>query len=277
MDESILEFLKEFYIYITRITDISYDSERPPSETGSENDPNSVVSRVGTKSHGMLVGCAYEIFNMIPRVSALARRKRGRLRNRDTGKQMTEDQARELEEDRASYHAMHAYIQAWQPVSDVDPDITICGAIYQQAVLCYLDVSFADPSLVAEPQLPLIVQERFDTLNPLLEALPLEANISSTLCWPLALFGSLAKDETQRDIIYRRLQAMWDVLKIGNITATMKFLERLWGDLRRDEIVLVGSSASSTKRTAKGKKNVPVDLTDMEGLMKRYNQLVSFV
>jgi hypothetical protein len=275
MDESIFEFLKEFYIYLTRITEISYDSECPPSETEcTDPDPNAVGTWISPKSHGMLVGCSYELFNMIPRVAALSRRKRERLRRTKSGRPMTDEMSEELEQDTAYYYAMRSQILAWQPPANAHRDFITCGEIYRQAVLCYLDISFADPAVLAQPEAPDFVHACFNNLNQLLEILPLDAYITSTLCWPMALFGSLAKDEAQRAVIYNRLQAMWDVMRLGNITATMRFLERLWADLRSGSIVLVGSIECPSPE--KNGKNKPVDLTDMEGLMRRYNLLLSF-
>ncbi|EEP78063.1 predicted protein [Uncinocarpus reesii 1704] len=183
-----------------------------------------------------------------------------------------------------AYYDLRSQVLSWQPPSDARDDFITGGRIYQQAILCYLDASFASPPLTAQTDLPDFICERFETLKHLLDELPVDAPISHTLCWPLALFGSLARKAEQREFIIHRLQAMWEILHLGNIRTTMRFLERLWDDHHAslsNNVAACGSvdgTSSALVRATKRKINSKdiYDNSDMEALMKRYELMFSF-
>lgn len=282
-----LEFLKEFYTYILRITEISSDSQSIVLQGSISLDPpDRDFTWVSGKSYGMLVGCSYELFDMIPQVSSLARRKRHKIK--ESRKQKSQSQknnaSNELDADEMAYRILKSRILSWQPPPDARKDFVTCGWIYQQAILCHLDASFANPPITAQAPLPEFIIERFENLKLLLGELPVDAPISHTLCWPLALFGSLARGAEHRELIFNRLQAMWELLRLGNVKTTMNFLRRLWDDNSGDFVYSSSNDTSATGdsstviRAPKRKRisKVVYDNSDMEALMKRYELMFSF-
>ncbi|KAK2751075.1 hypothetical protein FQN57_000150 [Myotisia sp. PD_48] len=285
MDQSILEFLKEFYIYITRITEISsneiiqLDDQYQPI-----HHPRSASPWVSNKSFGILVGCAHELFDLIPQVSALARERRRKYSSEGDNTQQAVPSPATLDDngEDLAYYSLLAKILAWVPPESSPSDFATAGKIHQQALLCYLDISCANPPISAQSELPESIQGRFYVLNNLLAELPLDAPISSTLCWPLALFGSVARDEYQRAIILGRLEAMWGFLHIGNIMSTMNLLKRLWDDKRLNdfpapEIGYPNNTAVALRRQPHSISKRAADPSDMEALMKKYALMISFV
>ncbi|KMP07205.1 hypothetical protein CISG_06823 [Coccidioides immitis RMSCC 3703] len=291
IDESILEFLKEFYTYVLRITEISNDSQIIVLHGSVRQEtPTGDFAWVSGKSYGMLVGCSYELFDMIPQVSALARRKRQRIKenSKQSSSSARSKHQEEPDTDEMAYRILRSRILFWRPPSDARQDFITCGWIYQQAILCYLDVSFANPPITAQTPLPRFIHERFERLKCLLDELPIDAPISHTLCWPLALFGSLARKADHRELILNRLQAMWELLRLGNINTTMNFLKRLWEDDGSDMSDNAASSSCDHPATTKNssamvratkRKRAPKiisDNSDMEALMKKYELMFSF-
>lgn len=282
-----LEFLKEFYTYILRITEISSDSQSIVLQGSIRLDPpDRDFSWISGKSYGMLVGCSYELFDMIPQVSSLARRKRHKIKESRRQKLQNHKHAtpHELDADEMAYRILKSRILSWQPPPEAQKDFVTCGWIFQQAILCHLDASFANPPLTAQTPLPDSILERLENLKLLLGELPVDAPISHTLCWPLALFGSLAREVKYRELIYNRLQAMWELLRLGNVQTTMNFLRKLWDDNSGDFVYSSTNDTSPTGnsgtvvRAAKRKRisKVVYDNTDMEALMKRYELMFSF-
>lgn len=280
MDQSLLEFLKEFYIYISRITEISCDSERLPyrDQYRPVHDPTSAAPWISNKSFGILVGCAHELFEMIPQVSAYGRKRRrdymhGTKRGHEPDTPNDEGLIDDDWADELTYYSLQAKILAWQPPEGAHEDFVTCGLIYQQALLCYLDISYITSPITAHSDMPDSIMQRFGVLDVLLAKLPLDAPISSTLCWPLALFGSVAREGPQRAMVLGRLEAMWQFLRIGNIMSTMNLLKRLWGDEPKDSTTSTSPiPAPRPRRTAKKVS----DPSDMEGLMKKYALMISF-
>ncbi|KAI1936227.1 hypothetical protein LOZ66_004684 [Ophidiomyces ophidiicola] len=286
IEDSMLEFLKEFYTYIFRITELSNDSQTVILHGSvSHVPPTNEFSWLSGKSYGMLVGCSYELFDMIPQVSALARRKRQKIK--EAQKQRSRGYGSTVPEggdtDEMACRILRSRILAWRPPPDARPDFVTCGLIYQQAILCYLDTAFSNPPLTAQSPLPDFVLQRLDRFVVLLDQLPADAPISHTMCWPLAMFGSLSRRTDHRKLILDRLQAMWELLRLGNIRTTMNFLQKLWEDNQGDgsthtpsaECIRIVSPGAKASKRRRGLRTIH-DNSDMEALMKKYEIMFSF-
>ncbi|RFU27501.1 hypothetical protein B7463_g8841, partial [Scytalidium lignicola] len=225
-EESILEFLKEYYAYIAHITDLSTDMDTPSSDPSSFTGAEPLTS---DKSSGVLLGCAYKLFEMIPRISTLAREQHELT---TYASQSTMDQYKLEEKAHLVVQKrlnLQSHIFAWQPPPNCDNDFELCGRIYQQALLVYNNPPF--PSIFSNSASNLsFARQSIDNTISLLNLLPMNAPISATLVWPLAFLGTLAEELHQRHAIRSRLEGIWNILGLGNVKATIDFLDRYWSD-----------------------------------------------
>jgi hypothetical protein len=225
VEPSILEFLTEFYVYTQGITSLSTWAD--DSELGTITHATQTQPLASVNSPGFLLGCAYDIFNFIPHAYDLVQRKRRTLLNSGVPAWLSEFEC-DIEQDQ--YEDLHSQISQWQAPVNSSPDFATCGYIYQEALLCYLEMSFLLHPDATQELIESTVSARLQNFGVMLSILPLNAPISATLLWPLMLFGVLTQGVELRDRILQRLAAMWDMLGLGNINATTKFLERFWED-----------------------------------------------
>lgn len=161
-------------------------------------------------------GCVHELFQLIPRVSILARQLA-----METQLGVVSDCVL------SEYMALRAIVSSWQPDSD-DEIHSLCGRLYQQALLVYLASSAQIQGEAAPAGYSEEVQDAFETFIPFLESVPPEASISTTLCWPLAIFGSCAQTDEHRAAIAHRLDVLSDVYSAPSVRDTKSLLEKLW-------------------------------------------------
>ena len=167
---------------------------------------------------GTMSGCVHELFCLIPKVSILAREWRdGKLLGLD------------LEDVAAQYMSLHSIIASWE-ANSTDELHNLCGRLYQQALLVYLASSFEQEDELSHQQQTYssAVQQAFDTFIPFLQSIPLESMISTTLCWPLAIFGSCARSREHRHAIALRLDSLSSTYAAQSVRDTKKLLELMW-------------------------------------------------
>jgi hypothetical protein len=174
------------------------------------------------ESAGKLSGRLHELFQLIPVVSKLARKRETeeflQLGAWDT---------------RSSYLSLRAKLLSWK--SNVSDEVhTMCCRIYQQALIVYLTSSFErfdknlEDGVDSRSTYSPLVKTSFDNFIQLLLSVPVESPISTTLCWPLVVFGSCAKLPEHCDVIRRRLTAMSTVLALVHTLEASQLLEILW-------------------------------------------------
>jgi hypothetical protein len=91
-------------------------------------------------------------------------------------------------------------MSSWVPQLDADLDWVVCGRIYQQALMVYLETA----RIEVETDITQYIHATID----LLDILPQTAPTSVTLCWPLVMIGSRTTNEEYPEIIRQRLEAM---------------------------------------------------------------------
>jgi len=248
-EESMLEFLKEYYTYIAHITDLSIEVEAPTTDL----DVLHFEPLTSHKSSGVLLGCAFKLFELIPEMSSLARQQQ-ELISTTLPSQILVDQIVQKRME------MQTRVATWQPPAHSDPDFALCGRIYQQAFLVYNKPIALQYSSTEYTTQQAFVTHSIDNVISLLNVLPLKAPISATLVWPLAFLGTLAIETHQRQSIKKRLEQIWDILGLGNVRATIDFLTRYWAD--------TGLPSGSGSVVYHG---------HLEGLMEKYGLNISFV
>lgn len=207
-----LEFLKEYYAYIANITDLSIGGE----DATPDLDAFCAEPLTSDKTQGVLLGCAYSLFELIPEMSALARQQHIAENETYAVVQMRQE--------------MQSRIMSWEPPANSDPDFALCGRIYQHAFLIYNNTASLHQWEISNSSHVEFVRESIENALSLLSALPIAAPISATLVWPLAFLGTLALEQHQREAIRNRLEDIWNHLGFGNVKATIDFLTRYWAD-----------------------------------------------
>lgn len=215
VDEEILEFLNEFYAYIKSISVLTGSSI---SQASSSNSIESAMPLlVDQRSSGDLVGCAHELFDLVPQIEALLVQRR-----------TYPDTTPKHELDPAwcrSYTRSHDRLSSWQPPDCSPRELALAGFMYQQALLCHIEKI---SPFIATEDLETTIASRMTYFLESLSSLPAEAPISSTIIWPLVFFGVLTNNKTHRMLIYDRLSRMQDIFRFGNIQSSMNFLRSYW-------------------------------------------------
>ncbi|KAF2792440.1 hypothetical protein K505DRAFT_387431 [Melanomma pulvis-pyrius CBS 109.77] len=223
IEDDVVEFLKEFYVYVEGITTLTGPSteDRTSLLPGAEFDSTYTIPQLSSKSPGNLLGCSQELFNIIPEVQMLAQRcqRQSTEALNPTGSTDTSVVV-ELDDE---YQELHNRISTWLPPLSASPDFAACALMYQEAVLCHLETAFLPSSWSHS-----LIRSRLLHFISLLATLPVDSPISATLTWPLVGFGVLSMDHSHRETIYERLSNMWDHLRLKNIEVSMTFLRRLW-------------------------------------------------
>lgn len=183
------------------------------------------------ESPGSLSGCVHELFEIIPRVSVFAKQ----CNASSSAPQVSAER-------HAEYAELTRAAASWRPRAGDDIE-AVCGKIYQQALLVYLASTWATETLGGRNEAgmlyPAAVAEAFDQFIPLLESIPVRSSISTSLCWPLAIFGSCALTRYHQDIIRRRLDDLSQAYSAQNVKDTKTLLEKLWtsdGSLMRNPL-----------------------------------------
>lgn len=160
-------------------------------------------------------GCVHELFQLIPKVSIIARQW------------IIESQNGVVSDDTIIEHeSLQFAVSSWLPGSD-DEIHCLCGRLYQQALMVYLAASLT-PEMETYSGYSGQVQDAFDNFIPLLESIPPDSSISTTLCWPLAIFGSCARTMEHRGAISERLDVLSSVYSAQSVRDTKTLLEKLW-------------------------------------------------
>ncbi len=226
LEESMLEFLKEYYSYISHITNLSNESD---VDLSYFKDHIRVETLTSEKSPGVLLGCAHKLFELIPQISSSIRQQY-RLRSDHSQTNHAQASLKDAYDMIQRQREIQISILSWSPPQDSDPTFVLCGKIYQQALLIYNSSTILQPLNQSSEMEFILIRRGIDHVIALLHNLPVDAPISATIVWPLAFLGTLASDPHHREVIHARLRAIWDILGLGNVKKTIGFLERYWAD-----------------------------------------------
>ncbi|OBT81378.1 hypothetical protein VE02_10233 [Pseudogymnoascus sp. 03VT05] len=209
-------FLIEYYSYVSVLSNITLgaDSDSWIHEDASLFFP--LIAARGGSSSGMMCGNIHELFQLIPQVSSVARKRIEEQNHHGTLSW----------EVQSSYLSLRQMILAWRSNSD-DEEIIVCGKIYQLGLLLYLAVYF-EKGHNAAGEAKSNLDQAFESFAELLDALPVDSPSSTTLCWPLVIFGSCARHPPYRNLIRTRMKGMSDHLALTNIREALSLLEVIW-------------------------------------------------
>lgn len=179
------------------------------------------LMRHDTGLGGVLCGCAFTLFQLIPEVYSVTTAIRDSLQ---VGKAVPVEAA-------LSRQRLHSLVQAWTPET-ADEDGARCGLIYQHALLALLEIHPLDENSTDSS---LYRRQLVINMIDLLQTVPVESNYTTILCWPLAVLGGYAEDVGHHEVIRNYLTEMAEKYGQGNMYQTIKLLELIWNrpDLRQ--------------------------------------------
>lgn len=212
-------FVIELYLYLAILVYVPLSLDRNPSIF---EDSKLLFPYIRDTEHsGSLLGCAHALYEVIPQIAALAREREATI-------------AANLPITQENYDAFTAILREvilWKPSHHASPDAAHCGAVWQQAVLLFLYTSFMKIS--DKPfDFPEVVDHAFRKAEAELSQLPLDAPISTTLNWPLAILGSCASRPQHQNLIRQHLIALGDRLQMSCYRQLLHVLENLWNGPR---------------------------------------------
>ncbi|KIW73682.1 hypothetical protein PV04_01780 [Phialophora macrospora] len=216
LDESTRALLCELYVYVMATSAIPGQMADVSLVEDSSLFLPIITSGRNARS-GLWCGAALELFLTIPQVSLLT----GRLHREALAGIVSLDT-------KLATSSLQSTISTWTTES-TDESFVACGKLYQQALLVCLGSPIAASNAHPEND-SVVVQEACWHLDHLLESLPIESPISTTLCWPLVVIGLRTKDSYYQNIIRQRLTAMMGHLVLRNIQEVLRLLECVWAN-----------------------------------------------
>lgn len=214
---SIVSFATELYVYNAALASFTMNS--PPALIMP---PGMELNNLGATDReiGVLCGCAYELFILVPQVSAL-------LRNFGS----CDSSATSFKESLImEYYSIRAQIENWKPRSD-QRELVLCAELYQQSLLLLLDFRFTLNSTDE------IVDHAFWRLDSIISQLPPSSPIATTANWPLFAFGIHARKPHHRETIRSYLQSLVTFFGMGVMSTALRQLEELWMSEPDQEVI----------------------------------------
>lgn len=213
-DGALGSLVVELYIYIAMVVTVSAASiiENETLEDVATFSPYLPKSAVC----GVLRGSAIELFLLIPQVSVLGsygyRQKRSQM---PTSWEMV-----------STYLNTRSFISRWEPPADAESDAALCGKIYQQALLVFLETTY-NKSELRTTRHP-CVASAFDALKPLLSSLSVSSPSNTTICWPLVILGICARLPEEQQMIRQRLSNIYETQRLLNVQQAIELLQVVW-------------------------------------------------
>jgi hypothetical protein len=206
LQSSIGSFIAELYVYHACLG--SFTVQCPDLEILHSN---ARTSSPQYNTVGILSGCAQELFEFIPSVASLIRKstERNTFAHQHEGNLFRE------------YCDLRSPIAVWKP-NRAKSDLVYGAELYQQSLLILLDTHFAIESEQGS------IQRAFEHLKSLLSHLPPTSPVATTATWPLFIFGVIAHEQSQKDMIREYMQSLIRVFGIGIMGTTLAYLERGW-------------------------------------------------
>lgn len=205
---SIVSFTTDLYVYNAGLA--SFTTNCLPIPTSRSAIWANTSARTGS-SIGVMCGCAYDLFVLVPKVSSLLW-------------EITSEASPEAGPKEGligDYHGLRAQIVAWKPSSEQD-DLVICAELYRQSLLLLLDSRFGLENTSS------IVDQAFRDLELLISRLPPQSPIATTATWPFFAFGIHAQHPQQKEVVRSYLKSLVNNFGMGVMSTALNELEETW-------------------------------------------------
>lgn len=205
----------EYYAYILAVSSFSLSVDPNCSLLQDVQPVFVAISALKTPMSGMLLGCAHELFALIP--SAAAEWEKYHYKSPLV--------VQGLKNDLSSKHELRMRVLAWSPGPSSAKDWVIAGQLYQLAILLLLEEGETPFSSCDADSGSDAFVSRFVAL---LRSLGFNSEITTTLCWPIAVVGSHACQHENRQAIRQYVSDMEVKYGFRNIAQLKTLLDVLW-------------------------------------------------
>ncbi|GAO19934.1 hypothetical protein UVI_02043600 [Ustilaginoidea virens] len=218
--DDLQEFLVEYYMHMVASSMISKDP-RGTSQAALSPAIENAAKRLLSKNYmGQLCGCWLEILTIIPQVFQLGQ---SMLRTGDEPGLPTSP------DDIITFGLLQSQILAFMPPIVASTNSQLAGLVFKQATLLYLWSIFGTPQHNAPNTMHSdLMNSAIMEAVSFLSQLPASERVNTSLCWPLAVIGCCTTDAHVQHVLRQRLQAMIDIIGLGNMRQTLALLEHVW-------------------------------------------------
>lgn len=204
-----MRFFLEYYVYTLSLSSLSPAASPDSVLVQDIQFALSAMTSIERPQNGMLLGCAHDLFAMIPYATA------GPIHWSPEDLQGGPQTTQEIQE----------RVLSWSPPQNCSHTWATAGKLYQLAILLLLD----DSDEIGEPYLMEMGSYiHIEDFVSLLKNLEVGSEITTTLCWPLAVAGFHAHAPQHRQAIDTYLSWMVAKYGFGNLTQLRQLLSRFW-------------------------------------------------
>ncbi|RNJ57064.1 hypothetical protein D7B24_006456 [Verticillium nonalfalfae] len=254
-------FGRELYAYFLALACICHPADTTDASVIDES--ASVYYEISASGYtGALFGCSDALFRLIPQAVALLNEARSiplaiLISTASPAKLSDSDQSSPFDEMamlRSRIALLLANVSLWEAPLGVDDTFQASGRILQLALTAILleashwiniATQFApheldettsgdfgrEPASNLDRLIAPVVAEFMD----LLEKLPAQSQIVTTMCWPIVVLGSYVTLPLRRNMVRDYLLGMEATFKFANMTRSRLVLEHIWSRVRTFE------------------------------------------
>ncbi|KAF5615596.1 C6 zinc finger domain protein [Fusarium tjaetaba] len=210
-----ISFLLEYYTYILSLSSFSLPSNPDAFLANDVELAFEAVSRFEKPMTGMLLGCAHELFTVIPYAM--------------TGPDDGDFETSQFCHIDAS--TLRQKVLSWSPPQKYSQNWIAAGRLYQLAILLLLEDRIRNPESYRVEETSHTYICDFVTL---LQTITVGSTITTTLCWPLAVAGSYAYTTEHQRVINQYLTEMIANYGFGNLSQLQSLLHNVWDNSSRE-------------------------------------------
>lgn len=216
-EPKIRAFIVELYLYLTISIGVPLGVEMEAHHYVAQDAVLLFPYVVAGERCGPLLGCAHELFELIPQIHILAHTCSTRSGGTATSQIST------------SFQWLLDRLLAWKPPEGSTVDFISCAIVYQQALLVFL-VTSTENFISQSMNMAEILDQAFNVAVRELDSLPFDAPISTTLTWPLAMLGASTNVPEYQHVVRSRLTHLSQSLHFAVFNQVLCVLEALWAD-----------------------------------------------
>jgi hypothetical protein len=172
-----------------------------------------------SKSYGAMLGCAHDLFELIPAVCKLGEK---RLQEERDGLYSFETMV--------TYKSLESKSKNWEELDHAlgsNNDFLTVAKLYQQALLIFLHTNFWG-SNVSDPVLLDMIDGSIGILLSLIVTVPADSPILTVLLWPSIIIGSCLRRPEHRDFLRGMMES--SPFSNASVSQAVQTLVWLWED-----------------------------------------------
>jgi hypothetical protein len=220
VEPDVRSFLLETYTYLISVVNFTANTDSDYRTVIFDPCTEALESLQHSKVSGALLGCAQDLFKLIPSICKFGYRRLNEEKNQKFSFETI-----------ALYKSLESKIQDWQPPKVIDredfstKDRITAAKIYQQALLVFLHGNYYG-SKVMDPKFLALVDTSLAKSLPFIGDISDDSPIMTTLLWPGLVLGSCLQQPLHRMLLRDRL--LGSPFNMMLVSQTVHILEWLW-------------------------------------------------